>query len=164
MYAYTCAHREYPFGTRLKVTHVSNGKSVYCLVNDRGPFVDGREIDLSYAAAKEIGLLSLGTSRVTIENTGRDTSFIRRVEYVSRDGILTIQAGSFRELSNAFRLKKALELKYTGIYIDEADVQGSKFYRVRVGRFISRKDAHSFAETLANEGYSVLITRYDEKI
>jgi peptidoglycan lytic transglycosylase len=164
MYAYTCAHREYPFGTKLKVTYASNGRTVYCLVNDRGPFVDGRDIDLSYAAAKEIGLLNPGTGPVTIEYMGRDTSFIRKVEYAPLAEALTIQAGSFRELSNAQRLKTSLELKYSGIYIDKADINGSTFYRVRIGRSLAKEDAISLAETLANEGYRVLITRYDEKI
>ena len=164
MYAYTCAHREYPFGTKLKVTHVSSGRSVSCLINDRGPFVSERDIDLSYAAAKEIGLLKPGTAQVMIEYMGRDTSFVRMVEYASRAGPLTIQAGSFRELSNAQRLRTSLELKYSGIYIDEADLNGSIFYRVRIGRFLAREDAETLAETLADEGYRVLITRYDEKI
>jgi peptidoglycan lytic transglycosylase len=164
MHAYTCAHREYPFGTMLKVTHASNGRTVYCLVNDRGPFVDGRDIDLSYAAAKEIGLLNPGTGPVMIENVGRDTSYIRKVEYAPQAGALTIQAGSFRELSNAQRLKSSLELKYSDIYIDKADVNGSTFYRVRIGRSLAKEDASSLAETLANEGYRVLITRYDERI
>jgi len=164
MFAYTCAHREYPFGTKLKVTHASNGRSVNCLINDRGPFVSGRDIDLSYAAAREIGLLKPGTSPVMIEYMGRDTSFLQKVEYASSAGPLTIQAGSFRELLNAQRLKTSLELKYSGIYIDEADVNGSTFYRVRIGRFLARKEAVSLAETLADEGYRVLIIRYNEKI
>ncbi|MFZ6016669.1 MAG: septal ring lytic transglycosylase RlpA family protein [Nitrospirota bacterium] len=50
MYAFTCAHREHPFGTRLKVTSISNNKTVSCVINDRGPFVSGRDLDLSYAA------------------------------------------------------------------------------------------------------------------
>ncbi|MEW6676132.1 MAG: septal ring lytic transglycosylase RlpA family protein [Nitrospirota bacterium] len=50
MYALTCAHREHPFGTRLKVTNISNNKTVSCVINDRGPFVSGRDLDLSYAA------------------------------------------------------------------------------------------------------------------
>ncbi len=164
MHAYTCAHREYPFGTKLKVTHASNGRTVYCLVNDRGPFVDGRDIDLSYAAAKEIGLLNPGTGPVMIENVGRDTSYIRKVEYAPQAGALTIQAGSFRELSNAQRLKSSLELKYSDIYIDKADVNGNTFYRVRIGRSLAKEEASSLAESLANEGYRVLITRYDERI
>jgi rare lipoprotein A len=164
MYAYTCAHREYPFGTKLKVTHPSNGRSVYCLVNDRGPFVDGRDIDLSYAAARDIGLLEPGISEVMIEYVGRDPSFMRKVAYASQEGALTIQAGSFRDLSNAQRLRRALELKYGDVYIHEVNLNGSTFFRVRIGRSLAREDAVSLAETLANEGYQVLITSYDERI
>jgi rare lipoprotein A len=164
MYAYTCAHREYPFGTKLKITHASNGRVVYCLVNDRGPFITGRDIDLSYAAARDIDLLKAGTSAVLVEYAGRDTSFIRKVEYASYAGALTIQAGSFRDFSNAERLKASLELKYSSIYIDKADVNGDTFYRVRIGRSLAKEDAVFLAEALANEGYRVLITRYDQKI
>lgn len=63
----TCAHRTLPFGTRLKVTNLSNQKSVFVKVNDRGPFSRGRVIDLSYAAAKTIGILASGLAKVRIE-------------------------------------------------------------------------------------------------
>lgn len=63
----TCAHRSYPFGTILKVTNLSNNKSVLVKVTDRGPFGRGRIIDLSYAAAKEIGMLAQGIASVKIE-------------------------------------------------------------------------------------------------
>ncbi len=53
MYDYTCAHREYPFGTKLRVVNLQNGKDVVCTVNDRGPFIPGRDLDLSYASAKK---------------------------------------------------------------------------------------------------------------
>jgi len=164
MYDYTCAHREYPFGTKLKVTSATNGRSVQCLVNDRGPFVQGRDIDLSYAAAREIGLLEPGISRVMIEHMGRDTAFVREVEFDASSGSLTIQAGSFKEISNAERLKAALELKYSGIHINEVDLNGSTFYRVRIGRCLTREEAVSLAEKLADEGYRILITRYEERI
>jgi rare lipoprotein A len=75
-----------------------------------------------------------------------------------------VQAGSFRELSNAQRLKASLELKYSDIYISEANLNGGTFYRVRIGRFPVKADAVSLAETLSEEGYQVLITRYEEKI
>ena len=116
MYALTCAHREYPFGTKLKVTNVLNNKTATCLVNDRGPFVAGRDLDLSYAAAKEIGLIGTGTCTVRIDYLGRDTSYVRGVGYVSNVGPFTIQVGSFKEFSNALRLKTALELKYSRVY------------------------------------------------
>ena len=63
----TCAHRTYPFGTMLKVTNLKNGKSVVVRVTDRGPFARGRIIDLSWRAAKEIGILTQGVAMVTVE-------------------------------------------------------------------------------------------------
>ncbi len=164
MYAMTCAHRELPFGTKLKVINASNGKSASVVVNDRGPFIHGRDIDLSYAAAKEIGLIGPGTGRVKIEYLGRDTSYIREVRYSSIRGPSTIQVGSFREYSNAARLKIALEFKYNNVYITEADIDGSRYYRVRIGKFHRKDEAYSLAKTLADEGYSILITHYDERI
>jgi len=64
---YTCAHKRLPFGTKLKVTNLKNRKSVIVRVNDRGPFVKGRIIDLSYAAAEKIGMIGAGTEKVKIE-------------------------------------------------------------------------------------------------
>lgn len=63
----TAAHRTFPFGTRIRVTNLSNSKSVMVRVNDRGPFVEGRIIDLSLGAAKEISLVQTGTTRVRLE-------------------------------------------------------------------------------------------------
>lgn len=67
MYELTCAHKTLPFNTRVKVTNLSNKKSVIVRVNDRGPFVAGRIIDLSYAAAQKIDLIAAGVTRVKIE-------------------------------------------------------------------------------------------------
>ncbi|HTY07708.1 MAG TPA: septal ring lytic transglycosylase RlpA family protein [Candidatus Edwardsbacteria bacterium] len=66
MHALTAAHRTLPFGTVVKVTNDANGKSVQVRINDRGPFVADRIIDLSYAAAKAIGLLSVGPVRIEV--------------------------------------------------------------------------------------------------
>ena len=63
----TCAHRTLPFGTLLRVTHVENGRSVIVRVNDRGPFVRGRIIDLSWGAARELGMISQGIATVIVE-------------------------------------------------------------------------------------------------
>lgn len=67
MYAYTAAHRKLPFGTLVRVTNLYNGKSVVVRINDRGPFKRKRIIDLSYAAAKKIGMVEAGVVRVRIE-------------------------------------------------------------------------------------------------
>ena len=66
MYDYTAAHKTLPFGTVLRVTNLSNGKSVNVRVNDRGPFAKGREIDVSKAAAKELDMIEEGTATVSL--------------------------------------------------------------------------------------------------
>ena len=68
--ALTAAHRTLPFGTRVKVTDLKNGKSVVVTINDRGPHVKGRIIDLSYGAAKKIGIIEAGEAEVKIEPLG----------------------------------------------------------------------------------------------
>ena len=70
----TCAHRTYPFGTKLRVTNPANGKSVVVRVTDRGPFRKGRIIDLSYRAAREIGMITQGIAMVTVERI--DTTMV----------------------------------------------------------------------------------------
>ncbi len=70
MYAFTAAHKSLPFNTMVKVTNLDNGKSVVVRINDRGPFVAGREIDVSKAAASQLGMLSSGTARVSLQILG----------------------------------------------------------------------------------------------
>jgi len=160
MYDYTCAHREYPFGTKLRVVNLQNGKEVTCTVNDRGPFIPGRDIDLSYAAAKKIDLIGPGTQEVLMEPIGRDLSYVRYVKYTPAYGVLTIQVGAFREIDNAVRLKQALSLRYQNVYINKANVKGEVFYRVRVGRFTSYDEAYNLAKSMGQEGYKVIITNF----
>jgi rare lipoprotein A len=162
MYAMTCAHKTLPFGTRLRVTNPESGKSAEVVVNDRGPFVEGRDLDLSYAAAKKIGLVADGTGGVFIEHLGRDRDYRK---YIGRDGRagsgpFTIQVGSFMEPSNAVRLKRGLKLNHGNVFISRSMVDGERFYRVRVGKFATMKQAYGQAKDLAEEGYSVLIMSY----
>ncbi|MBI5103094.1 MAG: septal ring lytic transglycosylase RlpA family protein [Nitrospirae bacterium] len=166
MHANTCAHKAFPFGTKLKVTHLSNNKSVECIVNDRGPFIEGRDIDLSYAVAKEIGVVGPGISKVLLEVNGRDTSYIRkvRVQAADRKGVFSIQAGAFTESSNAIRLRDALNLKYENVYIQQAEVGGTMFHRVRIGNFRDFERALSLAEQLGQEGYRAVIVKADMRI
>ncbi|MFY3743175.1 septal ring lytic transglycosylase RlpA family protein [Anaeromyxobacter sp. Red801] len=72
MHAMTCAHRTAPFGTRLKVTSLESGKSVVVKVTDRGPFAGGRVVDLSYAAARKLGMVEDGVVRVRVEPVDGD--------------------------------------------------------------------------------------------
>ncbi|MFO1519139.1 MAG: septal ring lytic transglycosylase RlpA family protein [bacterium] len=73
--AFTCAHRSLPFGTVLTVTNLNNGKSVEVTVNDRGPFIKPRILDLSYAAAREIGLLKSGVAQISLIEKTQDSVF-----------------------------------------------------------------------------------------
>ncbi|MBI3592399.1 MAG: septal ring lytic transglycosylase RlpA family protein [Nitrospirae bacterium] len=164
MHAFTCAHKEYPFGTKLKVVNTKNSKEVECTVNDRGPFVAGRDLDLSYAAAKKIDLVGPGTSTVMIEPVGRDLRYAKYVKYGVLDAVLTIQIGAFRDEANAKRLKMALELRYSNVYIMEADVGNSRYYRVRMGKFTTKNEAVTLGKSLADEGYNVLITKFEQQI
>ena len=79
----TCAHRTHPFGTLLRVTNPSNKKNVIVKVTDRGPHVKGRIIDLSYRAAKEIGIIGKGVAMVTVERI--DSADIIHIPYRSKE-------------------------------------------------------------------------------
>ncbi|KAF0185623.1 MAG: rare lipoprotein A [Nitrospirae bacterium] len=162
MHALTCAHREYPFGTLLRVSNPLTGSEVDCIINDRGPFIAGRDLDMSYGAARRVNLIGPGVAQLSIEPIGRDLRYIKTVNYSgSAAGMLTIQTGSFREEENARRLKLGLQLHYNNVYITEAVVNGQTFYRVRIGKFASRSEAQQSGSRLANEGYEALITRYE---
>ena len=163
MYRLTAAHKTLPFGTKLRVINPENGRSVVVKINDRGPFVRGRDLDLSYEAAKRIGLISKGTARVYVEFLGRDKSYVRTVKYqINGDGPYTIQVGSFRDRDNAWRLKKALSLSYRNVHIIKKYLKGGTYYRVIVGRFFNLTDAENTALRLKREGYEVIVTRYEE--
>jgi len=166
MNAMTCAHKEYPFGTKLKVTNTANSRSVVCVVNDRGPFIKGRDIDLSYAAARDIDLIAAGTAPVSIEVMGRDMSYLRpvKVQSFERKGPYAIQVGSFTDSMNAVRLKVALREKYTNAYIHETEINGVTYYRVRIGNYDRFSQAMEAAELLGQEGYPVLMLRADIKM
>jgi len=165
MFALTCAHRDYPLGTKLKVSNPSNGSEVDCIVNDRGPFVEGRDLDLSYAAAKRIGLIGPGVAPVDIEPVGRYTRYVREVKYGRLEGsTVTIQVGSFKDESNARRLKQGLEFHYGNVYIMKIAIGKVNYHRVRIGKFKNSDEALKLADTLAKEGYSVMITKFEQQI
>jgi rare lipoprotein A len=163
MHAFTAAHRDFPFGTTLRVTNLSNGQSVVVVVNDRGPFVMGRDLDLSYGAARAIGLTRQGTGTVLIEHLGRDVSYVRQVRYVAVRGPYTIQVGSFGDPANARHLKMALEGNYRDTYITEASIGEKVYYRVRIGKFDDKSEALKRASALATEGYEAIVMHHRDK-
>lgn len=156
-YDLTAAHQTLPLGSRVIVINIQNGRSVEVLINDRGPFVKGRIIDLSYAAASGLGMVRPGTIPVRIEVIDSGSSKIRTIR-TSLD--YTLQAGSFTEIENALELKNRLAKSYleaSQIVIVHFQGKDSTYYRVRLGTFSSHYDAEVAAQGLAKDGFPIII-------
>jgi rare lipoprotein A len=156
MYQLTAAHRTLPLGTYVMVTNLENNRSVEVKINDRGPFVKGRIIDLSYAAARGIDMVERGTSRVRVEVLRRKALEVtRQAEGFGRG--FTVQVGSFTDKGNAVKMTRTLPKELHNVHISVFETPETRYYRVRVGHFDTREMAYSFAAKLANMGYSVII-------
>ena len=149
MYQLTCAHQTLPLGTMVMVTNLENGKSVELKVNDRGPFVKGRIIDVSYAAAKMLDMSEKGTALVKVEVFGPVIEEIQR---------FTLQVGSFVDETNAQRLAEQLRKSFENVHVTTMETQTQKYHRVRVGQFETRESALVAAEKLSQMGFKVLVT------
>src|SRR5262249_7398083 len=132
-YDLTAAHQTLPLGTRVSVTDLQNGRQVDVRINDRGPFVKDRAIDLSYAAARSLDMLGPGTAPVRIEVLGDTVLQVAAVAY-------TVQVASFASRDNAMRLKGTLAERFDGVYVAPFEVNSGRYYRVRLGRFGRRED------------------------
>ncbi|MFQ5480160.1 MAG: septal ring lytic transglycosylase RlpA family protein [Thermodesulfobacteriota bacterium] len=160
MNALTAAHKTLPLGTIVDVKNLENGRTVRLTINDRGPFVRGRIIDLSYRGARVLGVVKKGTARVSVTPVGRDNRYIKYIRVSDKgSGEYTVQIGAFTNRENARRLLRALGVELSGAYISEAEVSGRLFYRVRAGDFASRDEALKAAKDLAYEGYEAVLLR-----
>ena len=138
----TAAHRTLPFDTWLRVVNLGNGKTVEVRINDRGPFVEGRIIDLSHAAARAIDMIGSGIARVRIE-------VIRTPEYVP-PGVFGVQVGAFRNRANAERLCAEMQSRYgSGRLVQRAD--SPDLWRVLVGSEATEEGANSLAARIRRE-------------
>src|SRR5512140_2069835 len=127
-YELTAAHQTLPLGTRVAVTNLLNGKEVEVRINDRGPFVKGRAIDLSYAAARSLDAIGPGTIPVRIEVLGAGGMQLAAVAY-------SVQVGAFADRGNAVRLQRELARRFDSVYVAPLDGSSGRYYRVRLGRF-----------------------------
>ena len=182
MYEYTGAHREYPMGSLVLVRNLDNGKKRLVRINDRGPYVDGRVIDVSYAVAKSLDFVEAGTAHVEVEmiEPGRDDFAAKAGEPSQKDPFLdreisddvmvldegkydfsdgaspkgyTVRTGAFKVRSNAERYREELEERYgKSVYIGSR----GKWNFVWIGDFGSENDAQKFYETLKTDGLDVL--------
>ncbi len=161
MYAMTAAHKTLPLGTHVKVTDVENGRSVIVRINDRGPFVAGRIIDLSYKAAHELGMTRAGVAPVRIEavqlaaqrHVGHKLYWKAEPVPSFRYGHFTIQVGAFKEPANAYRLRQHMALYYKHIQVLPFDCNGSRLYRVQIGSYRDLVLARQVLAQLRERGF-----------
>jgi len=150
----TAAHRTLPFNTVVRVTNMTNGKSTTVRITDRGPFVDNRIIDLSFAAAKEIESVGPGVVPVRLD-------ILSAIDPTA--GYFTVQIGAFRERANADRLRTRLSAAYSQIQVVEFPTDSGALYRVRVGKISGEQAAQQLGEQLRDkEGVKPIIFRLDE--
>lgn len=143
MHGMTAAHRILPFGTQLKVTNLSNGKVIYVRVNDRGPFVNNRIIDLTKSGAKALGMLGAGTARVRIEAIGT-TPEKRRQHHTEKPsthytGNYYVQIGAFSNQESARNL--AHRMQKAGHKSRYFFANSVGLWRVQVGPWANANDA-----------------------
>ena len=150
------AHRILPFNTWLRVTNLQNNKTVNVRVIDRGPFVDGRIIDLSKAAARQIDLLGPGVGPVRLE-------VIAAPADIPSDDFYTVQIGAFAVYANAERVRTEYAQRFGSAQL--AIKQGNApLYRVLVGKERSITGAQQLADQLNAEGKGGFVVRLDETI
>ncbi|HSC05889.1 MAG TPA: septal ring lytic transglycosylase RlpA family protein [Steroidobacteraceae bacterium] len=154
MYAMTAAHTTLPLPCHVQVTNLANGKSVVVRVNDRGPFVANRLIDLSYAAAIKLDIVRAGTALVEVRAVSSSSAPPAKAATPALDQ-LYVQAGAFAEQANAERLLARMRAAGVGpafVRSDERD--GRVLYRVRVGPVPSVAEFDRVLEELRQIGVS----------
>lgn len=162
MYGVSAAHKTLPLGTWVRVKNLDNGRTLDVRLNDRGPFVHGRIIDLSYGAAKKLGVVGPGTANVKLTALGSrvaggQTAGSKPPEYRPVDwskGRFTFQVGAFSNPDNAARYKQKLASLYKNTHITpyfHPDL--GKLYGVRIGLATSYKQALDYKTALRQKGF-----------
>lgn len=178
MHQMTAAHKTLPLPSYVQVTNLVNGRTAVVRVNDRGPFHGGRIIDLSYAAAKKLGVVAAGTARVEVRSVDpRDHGGLVKMQApaarelpdqaeqpdrragpfedpaLAASDQLYLQVGAFDELANAEQLRHRLLAQVGGpVNIRPGAEAEVAPYKVRVGPLSSRAEAEALAQRLANLG------------
>lgn len=149
MYQLTCAHNTLPLGTIVMVTNLENGRALELKVNDRGPFVKERILDVSYAAAQMLGMWEKGTALVKVEVISPGIEPVQR---------FALQVASFADETNAQKLAEQLRKNFESVYVAIVETLTQKYHRVRIGPFETREAAWVIAEKLSQMGFQVLVT------
>ncbi|MEA3290506.1 MAG: septal ring lytic transglycosylase RlpA family protein [Campylobacterota bacterium] len=163
MYAMTAAHKTLPMNTMVKVDNLDNGLSTVVRINDRGPFVAGRIIDLSNAAAHKVDMVKKGTAKVRITVLGfhgKIAETFEEKQEVSSVGNYYIQVGVFRRVAGAQVTKRKFEMvidndKYK-VVLKDGVLKGDKIKRVWISGFRSEDEAKDFKEQNSLAGAMII--------
>jgi rare lipoprotein A len=159
MTAMTAAHKTLPMGVYVRVQHKRSGKEVVVRINDRGPFVGDRIVDLSESAAARLGMLQEGVAPVKVTALGYMTDgqaassgYRQPASYDA--GTFSIQVAAFASRDNAIRYAGELGKKFGTADVQEAVVNGKTYYRVRLGRYSSLSSAQMGQEQYGRSGFA----------
>ncbi len=167
MYGGTAAHKTLPMGTMLLVKNLENGKTTVVRINDRGPFVKNRIIDLSYSAAKSIGMIDKGTARVQITalgeaihvpaktaTTAKPATQMPKLKHKDFDaGRFYVQVGSFEHKKEARALAEKFAAQGKDVIIQQFPAAGTYLFRVMVFAGTSLKKARGYEHFLEKNGF-----------
>ncbi len=161
---YTCAHRTLPLGSFVEVENLENRKRTVLRVNDRGPFIKGRILDLSRRGAQELGFLGRGTCRVRLRSVDAMGVPVPLDSLGSSADPFVVQVASLSDPKNIQSLTKELENTFGVVTLQDATTRGGQSVkRVRVGSYTTRQDAEQAAEQIAkllkDRGVEPFITR-----
>jgi rare lipoprotein A len=176
----TAAHKTLPFGTKVRVTNQANNKTVDVVINDRGPWVENRVIDLSRSAAEKLGFVNQGLADVQIEvidaGDGKTSDPVKTVSHVTVEEKefydfeierlapkgFGVQIGTYQELVNLMRLSENLKSSYKKqVTVQVKVVNGVKYYGLILGQFGSRPKAEQFREQIRKKFPDAFIVEYN---
>jgi rare lipoprotein A len=153
----TAAHRTLPLDTTVRVTHKANGRQATVRVNDRGPFVDDRVIDLSKAAAEVLDMIGTGTAAVSVDVLAIGGGKIG----LALDAAFTVQVGAFLDPANAARLKERLSAAHPDTHVASWFNGRETFHRVRSGRGLTMAEAGARLAEMEGAGMEGFVVRED---
>jgi rare lipoprotein A len=153
MYKPSAAHKTLPLGCFVKVTNIANHKQTVVRVNDRGPFIPGRIIDLSYQSAKELDFVDGGVTPVTIEVVPSSAAILINQPSIATDRIYKLQVAAYSDREKARLLADRLKKEFSFSDIQTVRTDNGVVYRVRVGRFRTWGDAETAKAALTGNGY-----------
>lgn len=176
----TAAHKTLPFGTKVRVTNLANNKTVDVVVNDRGPYVDGRVIDLSRSAAEQLGFINQGLAEVKVEvidagdgkGKNQPVNMIDHVVVEEKEFYdfeiarlqpkgFGVQIGTYQELVNLMRLSDNLKNSYKKkVTVQVKVLNGVKYYSLLLGQFTTRPKADEFLSEVKQKFPDAFVVEY----